>query len=95
MTPFFLAYGREARWPPYEESEPITLRTHVDKLLHEVPQRRHVAAQVIKKGKQAMEARYKPKAPFKFKCGDQVWKYNKAKEGSHSGKFLPKKRRTL
>ena len=92
MTPFYLVYGREPRWPPYEKSEPIALRAHVDKLLHEVPQECHKAAQVIKKGKQAMEDRYKPKTPYQFKCGDQVWMYDRSRESSHSGKLLPKKK---
>jgi Integrase zinc binding domain/Integrase core domain len=92
MTPFFLIYGREPRWPPYEKSEPIALRAHIDKLIHEVPQQRHKAAQVIKKGKQMMEDRYKPKAPCQFKCGDQVWMYDKSKESSYSGKLLPKRK---
>src|SRR5215208_3190989 len=92
MTPFSLIYGREPRWPPYEESIPIALRTHVDRLIHEVPQEHHKAAQVIKLGKQKMEDRYHPKAPYKFKCRDQVWMYDKSKESSYSGKLFSKRK---
>src|SRR3990170_8530791 len=54
--------------------------------------KRHEAAQVIKKGKQAMEDRYKLKAPYQFKCGNQVWMYDKSRESSYSGKLLPKRK---
>ena len=39
-----------------------------------------------------MEDRYHPKAPYKFKCEDQVWMYNKSKESSYSEKLFPKRK---
>ena len=88
MTPFYLMYGREPRWPPYETQIPTTLKERVDNLIHHVPEERHEAAQIIKKGKQQMETRYHMKKPYQFKCGDQVWMYDKSKQSSHSGKLL-------
>ena len=39
-----------------------------------------------------MEDRYRPKASYKFKCGDQVWMYDKSKESSYSEKLSPKRK---
>jgi Integrase zinc binding domain/Integrase core domain len=90
-TPFYLVYGREPNWPPMEHQSG-SLRERIDRLIHEVPQKRHEAAQVIKLGKQKMINRYQPKQPCQFKVGDKVWYYDVAKALSHSAKLEPSRK---
>ena len=90
VTPFYLIYGRDPNWPPHVEVPKITLEDHVNKMIHEVPQRRSKAYDTLKQGKDHMEQRYSPKKPYQFQIGDKVWYHKTYKEKQYSGKLEPK-----
>ena len=96
VTPFYLAYGREARLPiSFDNLDEVLEENILDRLFHlvdELPHIRETAKQQVRKTQQKQKRQYDQniKRSQAYQIGDKVLMYHAAKEKQWSGKLEPK-----
>lgn len=95
FTPFYLVYGREARFPNFREENNIN-GNMVDRLtifIEELPTRREVTKENCRHAQKRQKFYWDQKLKKVqriFQKGDKVLLYDAAQVGRHTGKFLPR-----